>query len=556
MSRTVAPAAAAGSRPIRHRAVDRALTLLFKLPPPSSDYAITRDLRVRMRDGVELLADHYAPAGAAKGTLVLRSPYGWRFPTGPGLNAAPYAARGYHVVLVRCRGTFGSGGAFEPMVHEVDDSADTVAWLREQPWFDGRFATLGASYLGFTQWALLMEPPAELATAVIQVGPHDFSRALYGTGAFTLANALGWSELVAHQEAHGLIRGLARAVTAERRVAPAIWSLPAADAAERLCDGRAPWYREWLSHRDLDDPFWAPMRLGEALDRVRVPVLLHAGWQDIFLRQTVEQYAHLRRRGTDVALTVGPWTHVDVATRAAAMLTRETLEWLDLHLAGAGGAARTTPVRMFVTGAGQWRDLPDWPNATVGRALYPQFGGGLDVRPAPSGTPPATFTYDPAEPTPTIGGRMLSPAAGGYKDDSALAGRTDVLAFTTAPLKRPVEVVGVPVVELAHASDNPHADVFVRISEVDAKGRSRNLTDGFVRLHPGDGDGMVRVELDPVAHRFTARNRIRLLIAGGSFPRWERNLGTDEDPATSSAMAPSHRTVDLTASRVVLPMQQ
>ena len=121
-----------------------------------------------MRDGVELIADHYAPTtSTTNGTILLRGPYG-RSAAGS-LDGRLFAARGYHVVFQSCRGTFGSGGTFEPMVREVDDGHDTVEWLRGQPWFDGRLATMGLSYLGFTQWALLMDPPPELRTAVIRV---------------------------------------------------------------------------------------------------------------------------------------------------------------------------------------------------------------------------------------------------------------------------------------------------------------------------------------------------------------------------------------------------
>jgi putative CocE/NonD family hydrolase len=161
------------------------------------------------------------------------------------------------------------------------------------------------------------------------------------------------------------------------------------------------------------------------------------------------------------------------------------------------------------------------------------------------------FTYDPADPTPTIGGRTL---LGGSTDDSALADRRDVLAFTGDPLTAPVEVLGRPVVSLAHATDNPYADVFARLSEVDPKGRSRNITEGFVRLDPAAANGLVDLELDATAHRFNAGTRIRLMIAGGSLPRFERNLGTDDDPATSTRMSPSHRTIDLACSRLVLPI--
>ncbi len=69
------------------------------------------------------------------------------------------------MLLQSVRGTFGSGGEFEPMRHEIPDGQDTVAWLRQQRWFEGRLAMFGASYLGFVQWALAMDPPPELVAA-------------------------------------------------------------------------------------------------------------------------------------------------------------------------------------------------------------------------------------------------------------------------------------------------------------------------------------------------------------------------------------------------------
>lgn len=543
----------AEARTRQRRVVDAALRRLLKLPRPKTDYTVTRDLQIPTRDGVELLADHYAPLGAAAGTVLVRSPYGFD-PIFTALVGNPFAASGYHVVLARCRGTFGSAGAvFEPWIREIDDAADTVAWLRKQSWFGGRFATVGGSYMGFTQWALLMNPPPELTAAVIAVAPHDFSRLMYFGGAFALKDCLEWTDLVAHQEQFGFLRTLLRNVTAARRQRPAISSVPLVDAADALCGGRAPWYREWVSHRDLRDPFWSGMQLGAALDRVQVPVLLQTGWQDLFLQQTLEQYTHLHRRGLDVALTIGPWTHLEMIGKAAATMIGEGLDWLAEHLAGTGSRRRWAPVRAYITGADEWHDLPQWPPATAERILYLRSGGVLDDQPAPADAAPAAFTYDPADPTPTVGGRLFAPT-GGYRDDGPLTARRDVLAFTGAPLAAALDVVGIPVVELAHSSDNPHADLFARISEVDPKGRSRNVSDGFIRLNPGPPEDVVRLELDAVAHRFTAGSRIRLLIAGGSFPRWERNLGTGDDPARSTRMVPSRRTIDPCATRVLLPV--
>ncbi len=94
----------------------------LRLPPPSTGFTVHRGLRVPMRDGVDLIADHYAPSTAAPaGTLLVRGPYGRAFPFSS-LFGTVYAARGYHVVIQSVRGTFGSGGEFTPMIHEVADA--------------------------------------------------------------------------------------------------------------------------------------------------------------------------------------------------------------------------------------------------------------------------------------------------------------------------------------------------------------------------------------------------------------------------------------------------
>jgi putative CocE/NonD family hydrolase len=529
---------------------DGALGRLLRLPPMTTEYAVHR-VQVPMRDGVLLRADHYAPVTASPaGTLLVRGPYGRAFPFSL-VFARLYAARGYHVVLQSTRGTFGSGGAFEPMVNEAADGADTVGWLREQPWFTGQFATVGLSYLGFTQWALLDDPPPELAAAVITVGPHDFHDSVWSTGAFT-NDFLGWSDMVSHQEDPIRARAGLRQLQAPRKVAQAAAGVPYGESARALLGTGAPWFESWVEHRDPDDPFWDRLRYGAALDRVEVPVLLIGGWQDIFIGQTLQQYTHLRRRGVDVALTIGPWTHTQMLSKGLASNVRETLDWLGAHL-GEAKLQRPTRVRVCVTGQG-WRNVADWPPVTTERSLYLRPGGYLDeIAPADlSKVTPATFRYDPADPTPTTGGPLLS-GKGGYRDDSHVALRDDVLAFTSATLTSDMCVYGTPAVELAHGCDNPHADLFVRISEVDAKGRSRNVTDGYRRLNTTPKSRkLVRIELDPIAHRFRAGSRIRVLIAGSWFPRYSRNLGTDEPLLTGRQLTPATHTVRYGRSRVVL----
>jgi len=536
------------------RAGDAALGRVLGLPGGTTEYTVDR-VHVPMRDGVHLAADHYAPgASTPAGTLLVRGPYGRAFPFSLAY-ARLYAARGYHVLLQSVRGTFGSGGDFEPMVNEAADGADTVAWLRQQPWFTGRFATVGVSYLGFTQWALLQDPPPELAAAVITAGPHDFNASVWGTGSFAINDFLGWSDMVAHQEDSARIQLALRQLQGPRKVAEAAGAVPLGAAARALLGAGAPWFESWVEHRDSEDAFWDSLRFLDALDRARVPVLLIGGWQDIFLRQTLQQYAHLRDRGVDVALTMGPWTHSQLLGKALPTSARETLDWLNAHLGGAP-LRRPSRVRACITGSGggqAWRHLPDWPPATTERALYLRPGGHLGETPPTNlkRLPPATFRYDPADPTPTTGGPLLSPN-GGYRDDSRLALRDDVLSFTSLTLTHDLYVYGNPVVELARSSDNPHVDLFVRVSEVDARGRSHNVSDGYRRLS-GKAKN-VRIELDGIAHRFRAGSRIRVLIAGSWFPRFARNLGADEPLLTGRQSAPAIHAVHYGRSRLLLPV--
>jgi putative CocE/NonD family hydrolase len=224
--------------------------------------------------------------------------------------------------------------------------------MREQPWFDGRFATEGASYVGFTKWALLLDPPPELATAVVAIAPHDLHADLYPGGAFLLSTFLeGWSFKVVNQE-EGSLRRTIEMATSRSRVKRALTDFPLADAGERLLRGRGLWYREWVTHRDPDDPLWARSRMTEALERVQAPIVLQGGWQDGFLRQTMQQYARLSERGVDVALTSGPWTHMQSGTKGLRILMAEAVEWLDEIWLGSGRASRALPVKVFVRGPG------------------------------------------------------------------------------------------------------------------------------------------------------------------------------------------------------------
>ena len=365
-------------------AFGKMLSRAWSLPPQRNRVAVERDIQVPMSDGTVLLADHYLPVSVASAaTVLVRCPYGRSGPFAL-QNAQILAERGYHVLLQSCRGTFGSGGEFEPMRHEIADGHDTVAWLREQGWFEGRLATYGASYLGFVQWALAMDPPPELVAAIVHIGPHDFSRTAFRNGVFDLYNYVSWSDLVAHQESTRALPALVRLATAERRLRPVLDRLPV-EAGFRDLLGREPTSSErWLEHPQLRDPFWAPLQCGAALERITVPVLVVGGWHDLFIEQTLEQYRTLAARDVPTRLLVGPWAHLDLTNKGAAAVV-ESLAWLDRYAspgktgprpASAGAAHPDHSVRIWVggEGAGEWREIPGWrrpaPRSSAGTSAH------------------------------------------------------------------------------------------------------------------------------------------------------------------------------------------
>jgi putative CocE/NonD family hydrolase len=531
---------------------DRIATRLLGLPPVRTG-AVRREERIPMRDGAVLLAEHHVPStGHPLGTVLVRTPYG-RSSVLDALSSRVLAVRGYHVLVQSVRGTFGSGGVFDPMVDEERDGRDTVAWLREQPWFDGRLATYGASYLGWTQWTLMTDPPPELRAAVVLVAPHDFAASVYSSGAFAFQGFLAWSDLILHQETTGALQAVLRGITAKRRLAAGHNGLPPADAVDALFGGRAPWFRRWLAHPDLTDAFWDDKRATAALSRSTVPTLVVGGWQDLFLEQTVAQYRALADRGVDVALTIGPWTHLALGTRGAGVVASETLTWLDEHVAGVAVGSRRVPVRVALTGTKRWRQLPEWPPPTTARGWSLASAGRLvaDGGPGSGGDVDVEFRYDPADPTPAVGGRLLTPDAG-VRDNRRLAARADVVTFTGPPLDQDLVIAGSPVAELDHVADPPHADVFVRLCDVAPNGRMRNVADGMRRRDPAAGP--VTVELDPCFHRVAAGHRIALLVAGGAHPRFLRNNGTGEPPADATGLVPViHR---IQRGRLTLPVTE
>lgn len=531
--------------------VDRIFAWKFGMPPERCGYKV-RAVRIPVSDGltrIELAADLFQPLQNTKplGTLLVRGPYGRGMPAV--LPARALAARGYQVLNVSCRGTFGSGGDFDPFRDEVEDGKAVVQWMREQDWYTGSFATVGPSYLGFTQWALLCDPPEDMVAAIISVGPHDASRLPWENRALSL-DIVAWGLAIAHQEEPYFAL---KQLWNRRHFRRTLDSIPLVQEVETAIQNKVPWLSSVMTIPDMDDPYYTPMKLGQALERADIPIFLISGWYDCFVEQSMEQYIHLQERGCPVAMTMGPWTHIESLFNGLGLV--QSFAWLEEHLAKRGRADRQAPLQYYVTGAEEWRYAARFLPPTNPHTLYLQSGRRLDSEVPEIEAKRYQFSFDPRNPTPTVGGNLLSEA--GSLDDTKLCDRSDVLTFTSDPLSGDLEMIGKPTVELNHSTDNSYADLFIRISEVDANAKSRNITEMYRRLDPERKEGFVHMPLHWIAHVFKRGKRIRLVIAGGSHPHYARNIGTSNLDNRGSKMVTVKHTVfygGLEPSKVVLPI--
>jgi len=504
--------------------MSRVLQRALKLPaPPTRKIAVDRDLRVPMRDGAVLLADRWAPMGAADGlpTALIRTPYGRAGLFGKAM-ALPLAERGYQVLIQSTRGGFGSGGDFDPLRQEREDGLDTLDWLVGQPWLGEAIVLFGASYMGMVQWAVADELPPQVKAMIPQVTESALTREFMRSDGFSLELPFEWGVMVATQERSF---PLLRKKSQDKKTVSALWSLPLGDADVHAIGHRSQYIQDVLAH-DADDPHWDRLDHRERVADVSVPVSSIGGWYDIFLPGQLRDFAALQEVGKTARLTVGPWTH-------AAMNNVPILEALEFGLALARGEAppERAPVRLFVMGEDAWRDFESWPpKGYEPQRFHLHTEGGLAAGAPPAGAP-ARYRYDPADPTPAAGGISIS--HGGAVDNAALESLDDVLTYTAAPLEADVEIVGEVSAEIWFKSSLPFADVFVRLCDVDETGRSTNICDGLTSVTDADELSRVAVRLWPTAYRFKRGHRIRVQVSSGAFPRYARNHGTGEPRATA-----------------------
>ena len=547
---------------------------------------------MKTRDGVTLRSDIYRPKDDGKFPVILmRTPYdksvGWA--------AAPayqIAAHGYVVVVQDVRGRYTSEGEWYPFRHESDDGYDAIEWAAALPYSNGKVGMMGGSYVGATQMLAAIAHPLHLAGICPVVTASNYHDGwTYQGGALEQWFDQNWMTQLATNTLWRLIAKNTNALLA----APALpltqypafnyASLPAgADATAQL----APYYLDWLAHPSYD-AYWKQWSIEEHFADIQVPALHIGGWYDIFLAGTLRNYVGIKAHGgTDAArngqrLLIQIGGHagfgrrigdVDFGDEANKFPSTDTLiDWYDYlfksvqnEFAIERPSPAGKPVRIFVMGANAYREESDWPPPEAKPTRYFLRSGGsanslrgdgsLSVMP-PKKEAPDKFTYDPANPVPTIGGSLCCDAEHyepGPRDQPVAENRNDVLVYSTAPLAQEVDVVGPVTLELWVKSSAVDTDFTAKLVDVSPSGFAMNLTDGILRMRYRDSQEKpdlmnpeqtykISVDLWATSNVFKKGHAVRLEVSSSNFPRFDRNFNTGADQATSRLFVSANNTV-------------
>jgi putative CocE/NonD family hydrolase len=518
-----------------------------------SEHRLTRrfNVRIPLRDEVTLAADLTLPAQLPAPAVVCRTPYG-RSNERQVRFGDRFARAGYVAVWVDVRGRGDSDGRFEPYRNDGVDGYDVIQWAAAQSWCDGDVATWGGSYGGRIQWLAALQRPPALKAMIVEVAPSDpFVEDPTGVPAPMRINwhrltdgrmpqyaeTVDWMEVYRHRP----LRELDRAAGFE---------------SERWADE--------VSHDSADDAYWEPLRYQRRIAEVDLPVLHISGWYDDEEIGTPMNFAAMTAAGrAGQRLLMGPWGHrvnstrclgeVDFGPEALIDLDRALVAFLDEHVRGRPPASPASPVRLFVMGADEWRDLPAWPPPTAATvALHLDSGGHAnsrfgDGRLRSGGTPPANspadqWRHDPDRPVPFIT-EASSAQIGGPDDYAGVQTRGDVLVYTGEPLTEPLDVIGPVRLVLHVATSAADTDICAMLLDIHPNGFAQRLCDGVVRLSRRDGPERradvdahqtyeVEIELWDTAQRFQPGHRIGLQVASSAHPKYAVNLGTDGDQTT------------------------
>ncbi len=582
-------------------------------------------IMVKMRDGVGLATDVYLPRGDGPfPAIFVKTPYNFNKIAGTSLAMANEAIeRGYAFVVQNERGRYYSEGEWEILGRPRTDGYDALTWLEDQEWSNGKVATWGCSSTAEWQLALAAQNhPAHAAmipmasgAGIGRVGEYYeqgnwfkggvhqtlFTVWLYGVQQNIrpqFPDGLSQEQRQRLRKAYDLAASMPEMDWAKHmRKLPSIDWLkdadgndgPGADLMSRKPND-AGWYEGGLYHDDED---------------FGVPAFWFNSWFDVSQGPNLALYNHVRENASDKAVRDGQYMVIAPTLHCGFFRTPEhedliagdlnvgnatfpyydsMFSFLDNYLKGEkNDFHKDTPrVQFYTMGRNEWASDDTWPPQNTkavtmyldsGGQANSVFGDGTISMDIASGSLSDSFTYDPMNPVPSLGGGVCcnrDASLGGSFDQRGIEARADVLVYTSDALEEAMDVTGFVRAKLYVSSDAEDTDFTVKLVDVHPDGTAYNVDDTIFRARYREGydkevfmeDGDV-YELNPTAmstsYEFAAGHRIRVEVASSKFPQYMRNLNTGGNNYDETEGVIARNSVHHSAahpSQIILPVRR
>lgn len=556
----------------------------MRRPPEFAKPAVPFSCYVPMRDGCRLAVDVHLPQPLEGGpapqsfpAILLFTPYYRRFKLRAGATgeANPnsgkfrdfFVPRGYALVIVDVRGTgasFGTRDSFRSP-KERGDSREITDWVVAQPWSDGTVGCTGVSYLGAAADFLASTGhPAVKAIAPLFSVWDTYTDNYFPGGILLKELTKVYDELMValdHDRRELLANFVYFANPDFEGPQPVDEDqdgvLLKAAIREHLDNFRQTEFMPEFRFREEGLPYnpdfssasFSPYSVSGGI-RPDVAILSVSGWMDGagYMNGAISRFLTLDRNPRHLLL--GPWDHgarIDVspwrkAQEPSFSYLPEVLRFFDCYLKGLEtGLDDEEPVHFYALHAEAWRSSRSWPPAPATTSLYLGNEAGLAHAPGQPGLRSYKVEFSLGTGQGTRYERIAGIDSTAYYAD--WQGRTDrMLSFTSAPLEAGRELAGHALADLWLSSSEPDAGLFVYLTEVEADGTERYVTEGLLRaLHrkesaapetyrttwpfrsfrredakplvPGQVE-RIRIPFLPTAWRFKAGSRIRFSLSG------------------------------------------
>ena len=537
------------------------ITAPLLLHSKEKDVEIQMQVMIPMRDGVELSADIYMPAerSGPVHALFILTPYGGNRVHD---DAMRFAAEGYAVLGVDCRGRGNSGGEFIPFVNEGKDGYDVCKWISEQPWSSGKIGMFGGSYLGMVQWLVLKENPPWLLSVIptATVAPGiDFPKFnniyyTYNTQwlAFVMGNTLNRSMFIDHNYWNSVFREY-------------LTSFVSYYTLDKLSGFESDVFQAWIEHPFFDDYYKSILPSKEDYEEIQIPLLTITGHFDDDQPGTMYYYLNYQKYASKGAkdmcyMIIGPWNHGGTRHPAKNMgdlefddnslidMNKLYLEWFDWTLRnGKRPDFLQDHVAVYEMGSDKWKyadSLDDLNNEFEEFYLSSQimpandvFNSGLLIGAPYESEEADIYVYDPLD-TSMVEQKLQDNLIDFSWREEAEAHYPGRLIYHTEPLEKELNIAGFVRFEAYLEMDVRDTDIEAILYEITPDGKCIYLTSAIMRarhrntiekeelIEPGE---ITFFDIDTFhyfAREISKDSRLRLVFGALNSPYYQKNYNS------------------------------